>query len=108
VAELLAVTYHELREGITSEGTMIEKPAAVMSTAEAVSVYFQTICQAWYYGNGRIELPVLTENLLGAVCKENRDDLEKLKSYFHTAVKAKSAKFGGIWQEYYKTASFLK
>lgn len=108
VAELLAVTYHELREGITSEGTMIEKPAAVMSTAEAVSVYFQTVCQAWYYGNGRIELPVLTENLLGAVCKENRDDLEKLKGYFHTAVKAKSAKFGGIWEEYYKTSAYLK
>lgn len=108
VAELLAVTYHELREGITAEGTMIEKPVAVMSTAEAVSVYFQTICQAWYYGDGRVELPVLTENLLGAVCKENRDDLEKLKGYFHTAVKAKGAKYGGIWQEYYKTASCLK
>lgn len=108
VAELLAVTYHELREGITSEGTMIDKPVAVMSTAEAVSVYFQTICQAWYYGNGQIELPVLTENLLGAVCKENRDDLEKLKGYFHTAVKAKSTKFGGIWEDYYKTSAYLK
>ena len=108
VAELLAVTYHELREGITAEGTMIDKPAAVMSTAEAVSVFYQTVCHAWYYGNGNIELPVLTENLLGAVCKENRDDLEKLKGYFRTAVKAKSAKMGGIWKAYYDTASFLR
>ncbi len=108
VAELLAVTYHELREGVTAEGTMVETPAAVMSTAEAVSVYFQTLCHAWYMGNGKMELSVLTENLLGAVCKENRDDLGKLKGYFQTAVKAKAAKEGGAWDEYYKTAKHLK
>ncbi len=107
VAELLAITYHELREGTTAEGTLIDKPAAVMSTAEAVSVYFQTLCHAWYYGNGRMELPVLTENLLGAVCKENQDDLEKLRSYFNTAVKQKSTREGGIWTDYYKTSSLL-
>ena len=108
VAELLAVTYHELREGRTAEGTMVEQPAAVMSTAEAVSVYFQTLCHAWYYGNGTMELPVLTENLLGAVCKENRDDLEKLKGYFQTAVKEKGKQEGGLWEAYYKTAKHLK
>ncbi len=108
VAELLAVTYHELREGITAEGTMIEKPMAVMSTAEAVSVYYQTLCHAWYYGNGRIELPVLTESLLGAVCKENQDDLPRLRGYFNTAVKEKSNREGGIWKDYFKTAQYLK
>ncbi len=108
VAELLAVTYHELREGMTAEGTKVEKPAAVMSTAEAVSVYFQTLCHAWYYGNGTMELPVLTENLLGAVCKESRDDLERLKAYFNTAIKQKSTREGGIWEAYFKTAAYLK
>lgn len=108
VAELLAVTYHELREGVTAEGTMVDKPAAVMSTAEAVSVYFQTLCHAWYYGNGVMELPVLTENLLGAVCKENRDDLERLRGYFSTAVKAKGKNEGGIWKAYYETMGCLK
>ena len=78
-----------------------------MSTAEAVSVYFQTLCHAWYYGSGTMELPVLTENLLGAVCKENRDDLEKLKGYFNTAVKKKS-QGGGLWKEFYKTAGLLR
>ena len=43
VAEILASTYHELREGISSYGHRIDKPAAVMSTAEAVSVYYQTM-----------------------------------------------------------------
>ncbi len=108
VAELLAVTYHELREGITAEGTRVETPAAVMSTAEAVSVYFQTLCHAWYYGDGQMELPVLTEHLLGAVCKENRDDLGKLKSYFQTAVKEKSKREGGLWTEYFEAARELQ
>lgn len=107
-AELLAVTYHELREGITAENMRVDKPAAVMSTAEAVSVYFQTISHAWYYGDGTVDLRTLTENLLGAVCKENRDDLDKLRSYFNTAVKEKSNREGGIWTEYYRTGSCLQ
>jgi len=107
-AEILAVTYHELREGITAEGTVIEKPDAVMSTAEAVSVFYQTISHAWYYGNGKTDMRVMTENLLGAVCKENKNDLEKLKAYFRTAVKEKGEKVGGLWKDYSKTAKLLK
>lgn len=107
-AELLAVTYHELREGITSEGTKLEKPNAVMSTAEAVSVFYQTMSSAYYYGDGKTDLKELTQNLLGAVCKENKDDLEKLKSYFRIAVKEKSTSEGGIWTEYLDTAKYLK
>ncbi len=107
VAELLAVTYHELREGMTAAGTVVQKPNAVMSTAEAVSVYFQTISHAWYLGGGRVDLSVLTESLLGAVCKENKDDLDKLKSYFRVAVKEKSRE-GGLWKEYLNTASLLR
>ena len=106
VAELLAVTYHELREGRTSEGTVVEKPASVMSTAEAVSVYFQTLSHAWYYGSDRLEPAVLTESLIGAVCKENKDDLERLRAYFRTAVKEKS-KAGGIWKEYLNSSKLL-
>lgn len=107
VAELLAVTYHELREGITEKGTRIDKPSAVMSTAEAVSVYYQTISHAWYYGDGKIDLGVMTESLLGAVCKENKDDLEKLKAYFRTVFKEKG-KGNGLWKKYSETARLLK
>ena len=106
-AELLAVTYHELREGITEKGTHIDKPSAVMRTAEAVSVYYQPISHAWYYGDGKVDLGVMTENLLGAVCKENKDDLEKLKAYFRIIAKEKG-KVGGLWKKYSETSSLLK
>ncbi|MBR1864769.1 MAG: AAA family ATPase [Ruminococcus sp.] len=108
VAELLAVTYHELREGITAEGTVVERPGAVMSTAEAVSVFYQTLSHAWYYGDGRPDPQVLTQNLVGAVCKENKDDLEKLKAYFRTAVREKALRKGGAWEGFLKTAALLK
>lgn len=107
VAELLAVTYHELREGRTADGTVVESPASVMSTAEAVSVYFQTMSHAWYYGDSRFDLGVLTESLVGAVCKENKEDLEKLRAYFRTASRDNS-KAGGLWKAYLGSSKLLK
>ena len=49
--------------GVTSEGTKLEKPNAVMSTAEAVSVFYQTMSSAYYYGDGKTDLKELTQNL---------------------------------------------
>lgn len=108
VAELLAITYHELREGVSESGMKIDKPAAVMSTAEAVSVFHQTLLNAWYYGEDSLNLADLTENLNNAVCKDSKDDLEKLKGYFNTVVKSKAEKVGGIWKEFYETRKYLK
>ena len=78
-----------------------------MSTAEAVSVFYQTLSNAWYYEE-KISLAELTQNLNNAVCKDTKDDLEKLKAYFNTVVKFKSEKLGGIWKEFYETKKYLK
>ena len=108
VAELLASTYHELREGISSMGHRIDKPVSVMSTAEAVSVYYQTMLTGYYYGDSRMSVDCLVQNLVGAVSKENKEDLEKVKGYFNTVIKDKSAKEGGLWKEYYEARKWLK
>ena len=108
VAELLASTYHELREGISSMGHRIDTPSAVMSTEEAVSVYYQTMMTAYYYGDSHMDLGCLVQNLVGAVQKENREDLEKLRSYFQTVVRDKGGKEGGIWNSYYEARKYLK
>lgn len=107
VAELLAITYHELREGVSENGMKIDKPSAVMSTAEAVSVFYQTLSNAWYYEE-KIDLAELTQNLNNAVCKDTKDDLEKLKAYFNTVIKFKAEKLGGLWKEFYETKKYLK
>ena len=108
VAELLASTYHELREGVSSMGHRIDRPSAVMSTAEAVSVYYQTMMTAYYYGDSRMDLGCLVQNLVGAVQKENKEDMEKLRSYFQTVVRDKGGKEGALWSEYYEARKHLK
>ena len=97
-AKLLASTYHELREGVSAYGHRIDKPGAVMSTAEAVSVYYQTMISGYYYGDSSIDMDCLVQNLVGAVSKENKDDLGKVKEYFSTVIKDKSSKEGGLWK----------
>lgn len=104
-AEVLASVFVELRSGISPEKASIPKLSCVMSTAEAVSVYYQSALEAEYYGNGKITMKNLTENLLGAVAKENKDDLPKLREYYGGAVKLRAEKLGGIWQELYNSRS---
>ncbi len=108
VAELLASTYHELREGVSAYGHRIDRPAAVMSTAEAVSVCYQTMISGYYYDGGRISVDTLVQNLVGAISKENKDDLEKVKAYFNTVIRDRSEKEGGIWKQYYEAKKWLK
>ena len=108
VAEILASTYHELREGVSSLGHRIDRPAAVMSTAEAVSVYYQTMMNAYYYGDSQMDMSCLVQNLVGAVQKENAEDLEKLRSYFQTVVRDQGMKEGGLWNQYYEARKYLQ
>lgn len=107
-AELLSATFHELREGVSSMGHRIEKPNAVMSTAEAVSVYYQTMMGAYYYGGGKIEPRALVANLTGALGQEPGEDLEKLHGYFSTVVRDKAEEVGGPWKAYYQARNALK
>lgn len=108
VAEILASTYHELREGMSSYGHRIDKPCAVMSTAEAVSVYYQAMIAGYYYGDGTLSMDSLVQNLVGAVSKENKDDLQKVKEYFNIVIRDKSGKEGGLWKEYYEARKWLR
>lgn len=106
-AEILAITYHELREGVSSTGQKIDTPVSVMSTAEAVSVYYQTMLSSYYYGEGKISMSQMTENLAGAAIKENKEDAGKIRSYFHSVVKDRAEREGGLWMEYYQAGKRL-
>ena len=108
VAEILASTFHELREGVSSMWHRIDRPSAVMSTAEAVSVYYQTMLTAYYYGDMRMDMGCLVRNLVGAVQKDNREDLEKLRGYFLTVIRDKGGKEGGLWSSYYEAGKYLR
>ncbi|MCP4216416.1 MAG: AAA family ATPase [bacterium] len=106
--EVLASTFHELREGISSEGHRLDTPSAVLSTAEAVSVFFQSAMDAYYYGNKKIAMDSMVRNIMGAVLKESRDDIDKIRNYFSVIVKQRSTKKGKIWQDYYAARKWIK
>lgn len=109
VLKLLASTFYELREGITKEGHRVDKPSSVMSTAEAVSVYCQTAMHAYYYEDGIISMDSMVQNLMGAVFKENKDDLQKVKNYFNTIIKRRAMeKEDSIWTRYYQAKKWIR
>jgi MoxR-like ATPase len=92
IMDLLVTTFHDLRSGRSAEGTAIEKPSTVMSTAEAVSVAFSAALDAAYFGEGRVQAPHLVRQLVGTVLKDNPDDAKKIRHYFDVVVKARGQK----------------
>jgi MoxR-like ATPase len=108
VVEVLVTAFHDLREGVTADGVQVEKPTTVMSTAEAVSVAFQAALDAFYYGDGKLSPEHVGRHLVGAVIKDNPDDLKKLKHYFDIVVRQRSKDKGGPWAELGKARKWLR
>ena len=108
VVELLVTVFQDLRQGVTAEGTQIEKPAAVMSTAEAVSVAMAAGLHAWYYGGRKLTGEHVGLHIAGAVLKDNPDDVKKLRHYFDVAVKPRAKQKAGAWEEFLKARKQLR
>lgn len=92
VVELLVTAFCDLRQGVTAEGTVVEKPTAVMSSAEAVAVGYAACLDAHYLGDGDVGGEHITRQLIGTVLKDNPDDGKKLRHYFDTVVKPRAQK----------------
>ena len=50
----------------------------------------------------------LVQNLVGALSKENKEDLTRVKDYFNTVIRDKANKEGGLWKRYYDARKWLK
>ena len=107
VLDLLVTAFHDLRYGRTNEGTVVEKPSTVMSTAEAVAVGHSAALDAAYFGSGRLEGAHIARQILGTVLKDNPDDLKKLKQYFEVVVKVRG-KGSKAWQQFYEAKKWLR
>ena len=107
VIELLVSTFHDLRSGRTQEGTVVERPTTVMSTAEAVAVSVSAGLDAYYLGDGTVTSEHVVRNLVGTVLKDNPEDAKKLTHYFNVVVKGR-AQTNHNWEAYYKARKWLK
>jgi MoxR-like ATPase len=96
VVDLLVTAFNDLRRGTTDDGVVIEKPEAVMSTAEAVAVGFAACLDAYYFGERKLTGEHIGRQLIGTVLKDNADDGKKLAHYFDVVVKPR-ARRAGAW-----------
>jgi hypothetical protein len=94
VVELLVTAFQDLRNGVTAEGVVLERPTAVMSSAEAVAVAYAAGLDACYFGNGEVGGEHVARQLIGTVLKDNPDDGKKLRHYFDVVVKQRAQRQG--------------
>ncbi len=107
VVDLLVTTFHDLRAGRTEDGTQLEKPSTVMSTAEAVAVGVSAGLDARWFGDGAMRSEHVARQLIGTVLKDNADDEKRLRQYFDVVVKGR-AKDSALWKAYYDARKWLK
>src|SRR5262249_27668350 len=101
LAKVLVTLFQELRAGMTKDGkTKVKPPSSVLSTAEAISVLFNSGILAQHFGSGKVTADDVVRSLHGAVAKEGGDDLKVLREYCETVAKAR----GGNWKELYASA----
>ncbi|MCA9706461.1 MAG: AAA family ATPase [Myxococcales bacterium] len=98
---LLVTMFQELRAGVTKDRkTKVNPPGSVMSTAEAISVLFNSAILAQHFGSGEVGPKELARSLVGAVAKESADDLKALREYCETVAKGRP----GPWKAFHAEA----
>jgi MoxR-like ATPase len=98
LAKLLVTLFQELRAGVTKDGsTKVRPPTSVLSTAEAISVLFNSTILAQHFGKGQVTPHDLLRSVVGAVAKEGLEDLKIVREYCETVAKGR----GGLWKDFY-------
>jgi MoxR-like ATPase len=98
LVELLVTVFQELRTGMTKDKkTKVKQPTSVLSTAEAISVIFNSAILSQHFGDGKVGATELSRSLLGAVAKESGEDLASIREYCETVAKGR----GGLWKQFY-------
>lgn len=101
LAKLLVTMFQELRAGVTKDGkTRVKQPGSVLSTAEAISVLFNSGILAQHFGDGKVTAEDLSRSLLGAVTKEGGEDVKAVREYCETVAKGRP----GPWKELFAAA----
>ena len=80
VAAVLVNAFNELRAG-SVDGTAIDPPSTVLSTAEAISVAYSAAVDCHYFGDGTLRPHHLSRYLVGTVIKDSEDDIKRFHEY---------------------------
>ncbi|QDT27670.1 AAA domain (dynein-related subfamily) [Gimesia panareensis] len=105
--EILVTTFRDLRDGQTAEGWSVERPAAVMSTAEAVTVAAAITRQGAFFSAQKDPVSLVPGYLLGVVFKDNVDDLDRLLAYWDGPVRRRGER-DPLWKRMYDLRDVLE
>ena len=98
VLEALVTAFRDLRSGRSVEGWAVERPGAVMSTAEAVGVATALGLQRAFLPDERDLLSALPGYLLGVVLKDEQSDRGRLLAYWDGAINRRAAEGARLWK----------
>jgi MoxR-like ATPase len=105
--DILVTTFRDLRDGRTDEGWDVDRPAAVMSTAEAVTVAAAITRQGAFFASHRDPVSLLPGYLLGVVLKDNQEDRERLLAYWDGPVRRRGEE-DPLWKRMYDFRDVLE
>jgi MoxR-like ATPase len=105
--EILVTTFRDLREGRTDEGWNVERPAAVMSTAEAITVAAAITRQGAFFSAQKDPVSLLPGYLLGVVLKDNQEDRDRVLAYWDGPIRRRGEK-DALWKRMYDLRNVLE
>jgi MoxR-like ATPase len=96
--------FHELRAGQTLDGKQkVKPPSGVLSTAEAISLFGNSMALAGHFGDGKVGDRDLAAGLHGVVIKEDERDKGVWVEYLENVMK----KRGAEWRDLYTACKEL-
>ena len=100
--EMLVTMFQELRAGATKDGKVkVKTPTTVLSTAEAISVLFNSMIMGQHFRERRMTPEDLARSMIGAIAKEKAEDRAVFLEYCENVLKLRKE---NEWQEFYKAA----
>ncbi len=105
--DILVTTFRDLREGRTDEGWNVERPAAVMSTAEAITVATAITRQGAFFAAQKDPVSLLPGYLLGVVLKDNQEDRDRVLAYWDGPIRRRGEK-DALWKRMYDLRNVLE
>jgi MoxR-like ATPase len=105
--EILVTTFRDLREGRTNEGWNVERPAAVMSTAEAITVATAITRQGEFFAAQKDPVSLLPGYLLGVVLKDNQEDRDRVLAYWDGPIRRRGER-DALWKRMYDLRNVLE
>ncbi|MEM7249810.1 MAG: AAA family ATPase [Pseudomonadota bacterium] len=80
VIDVVVTAFNEMRAGAV-DGTRIDPPTAVLSTAEMIGVTYSAAVERYYFDNAPVRPSDISRHLVGVVIKDDEADVQRFRDY---------------------------